>query len=54
MTVMTKPTGPLELILPDLDHVSVEIALFDDAEQEDDHRVVPLARYLHELHSPPG
>ena len=49
MTVMPKPTEPLELVVPDLVHVAVEIGLFDDAEHEDDHRVVPLIHYLHEL-----
>lgn len=49
MTVLPKPTEPLDLVLPDLAHVSVEIGLFDYAEHEEDHRVVPLARYLQEL-----
>jgi hypothetical protein len=49
MTVMPKPTEPMDLVLPDLAHVSVEIRLFDEAEHEDNHRVVPLARYLQEL-----
>ena len=49
MTVMPKPTEPMDLVLPDLAHVSVEIRLFDEDEHEDDYRVVPLARYLQEL-----
>lgn len=49
MTVMPKQTKPLDLVLPDVAYVSVEIGLFDDDDHEDDHRVVPLALYLQEL-----
>ncbi|MBO6775079.1 MAG: hypothetical protein JJ897_06155 [Marinibacterium sp.] len=49
MIVMPKQTEQLELVLPDLAHVAIEIGLFDDAEHEADHRIVPLIRYLQEL-----
>lgn len=52
MAVMPKPTEPLDLTGPDPELFSVEIGLFDEADQEDNHRVVPLARYLHELRNP--
>jgi hypothetical protein len=52
MAVMPKPTDALDLTGPDPELFSVEIGLFDEADQEDNHRVVPLARYLHELRNP--
>lgn len=54
MTMMPKPTEPLDLTGRNPELFSVEIGLFDEAEHEDMHRVVPLARYLHELHNPPA
>ncbi|WP_439139293.1 hypothetical protein [Roseicyclus sp.] len=50
---MTKPTETPEPAACELELFSVEIGLFDEAEHEDNHRVVPLARYLHELRNLP-
>lgn len=54
MAVLPKPTEPLDLTRPDPALFSVEIGVFDDADRQDNHRVVPLARYLHELRNPPS
>lgn len=54
MTMMPKPTKPLDLTGRNPELFSVEIGLFDEAEHEDMHRVVPLARYLHELRTLPA
>lgn len=53
MTVRPTPTEQLDLLAPDIDHVSVQIGLFDEAEHEDDRRLVPLARYVQELSTLP-
>jgi hypothetical protein len=54
MTTMPKPTEPLDPTGRNPELFSVEIGLFDEAEHEDMHRVVPLARYLHELRTLPA
>ena len=54
MPVMPKPTEPLDLAGTNPDRFSIEIGLFDEADREDNHRVVPLARYLHELRNLPA
>ncbi len=54
MAVLPKPTEPMDLTRPDPALLSVEIGLFDDADRKDNHRVVPLARYLNELRNPPS
>ena len=54
MTVMPKPTETLDLSAPELDQIAVEIGLFDEAEHEDTHRIVPLARYLQDLRNLPA
>jgi hypothetical protein len=54
MTVMPKPTETLDLSAPELDQIAVEIGLFDEAEHEDNHRIVPLARYLQDLRNLPA
>ena len=53
MPVMPKPTEPQDMTGRSPELFSVEIGLFDEDEQKDNHRVVPLARYLHELRNLP-
>jgi hypothetical protein len=54
MAVMPKPTEPLDQTARNPELFSVEIGLFDEADREDNHRVVPLARYLHDLRTLPA
>lgn len=53
MPVMPTPAQPIDTVAPNPDLFSIEIGLFDEAEREDIHRIVPLARYLEELRQLP-
>jgi hypothetical protein len=54
MNMMPKLTEPRDALEASADHVAIEIGLFDEADCEDGHRVVPLARYLGELRDLPA
>lgn len=52
MAALPHPIGPLDVTASDPELFSVEIGLFDETEREDDHKIVPLSRYLQELKQP--
>lgn len=54
MNMMPKLTEPRDALEASADDFSIEIGLFDEADCEDGHRVVPLARYLGELRDLPA
>jgi hypothetical protein len=54
MNMMPKLTEPRDALEASADHVAIEIGLFDEADCEDGHRVVPLTRYLGELRDLPA
>ncbi|MFY9246938.1 MAG: hypothetical protein WAO88_14225 [Roseicyclus sp.] len=54
MNMMPKMTEPRDAHDASVDDFSIEIGLFDEADCEDGHRVVPLARYLGELRDLPN
>ncbi|MBF9046386.1 hypothetical protein LSUCC0031_04580 [Rhodobacterales bacterium LSUCC0031] len=53
MNMNAHPTKPRAPKTKNPEQFSIEIGLFDDNDHEDIHRVVPLARYLNELHDLP-
>ena len=53
MNMMPKMTEPRDAHDASVDDFSIEIGLFDEADCEDGHRVVPLVRYLGELRDLP-
>ena len=53
MNMMPKLTEPRDALEASADDFSIEIGLFDEADCEDGHRLVPLARYLGELRDLP-
>ncbi len=54
MNMMPKLTEPRDACDASVDDFSIEIGLFDEADLEDSHMVVPLARYLGELRDLPN
>ena len=54
MNTMPKLTEPRDALEASAVDFSIEIGLFDEADCEDGHRLVPLARYLGELRDLPA
>jgi hypothetical protein len=53
MPVMPQPTAPRDPNQTSPEEFSIKIGLFDEGDCEETHRIVPLARYLNELHDLP-